>query len=68
MARIYAGTSIEFFGGVIGGISVSGVVTFSASGGEFLLFSCNANPLLVKEGWEGLTFSEEVLTGPTESN
>ena len=53
MARIYAGTSIEFFGGVIGGISVSGVVTFSASGGEFLLFSCNANPLLVKEGWEG---------------
>ena len=67
MARIYAVKSTELSGGVFGEVLVSGVVTFSVSGEGLPLFSCNANPLLVNEGWEGLTFSGEVLTGPTES-
>ena len=67
MARNYAVTSMEFSGRVFGGVLVSGFVTFSVSDAGLSLLSCNSNPLLVNEGWEGLTFSGEVLTGPTES-
>ena len=67
MARSYAVTSIELSGGVFGGVLVSGFLTFSASDEGLPLLSCNSNPLLVNEGWEGLTFSGKLLTGPTES-
>ena len=67
MARNYAVASMEFSGGVFGGVLVSGFVTFSASDEGLPLLSCNSNPFLVNEGWEGLTFSGELLTGPTES-
>jgi len=67
MARSYAVTSMELSGGVFGGVLVSGFVTFSDSDEGLPLLSCNSNPLLVNEGWEGLTFSGKLLTGPTES-
>ena len=60
MARSYAVTSIELSGGVFGGVLVSGFLTFSASDEGLPLLSCNSNPLLVNEGWEGLTFSGEL--------
>jgi len=41
-------------------VLVSGFVTFSASDEGLPLLSCNSNPLLVNEGWEGLTFSGEL--------
>ena len=65
--RIYAVTSTEFPREVGGGVSVSGVAVYSASDEGLLFFSSNSIPLLVKEGWEGWTFSAEGLTGSTES-